>query len=215
MRIPRRKGATSRSGLKGLGLESIRFDTAGLTRHPDHTPYEQYWLGPNVGISQHWFPSPPEVVGLEEGEIRGMYQTLLAEQGEVDGRAPRLLDVAVHRETPVPVVGTLIRGVMPDRYTFIGALTLLLAECSWVVKAQSSEGPITGMREALAFDRFAREQGVPGQSMEEMMSVFDPYEEQWDLDQQDPLTAVRQWMVSILASLEVDPEVGRATPFGS
>jgi hypothetical protein len=71
------------------------------------------------------------------------------------------------------------------------------------------------MREALAFDRFAREQGVPGQSMEEMMSVFDPYEEQWDLDQQDPLTAVRQWMVSILASLEVDPEVGRATPFGS
>ena len=146
MRIPRRKGATSRSGLQGLGLESVRFDTSGLTRRPDQTPYERYWLGPNVGISQHWFPSEPEVVSLEEGEIRGMYQALLAEQGEVDGRTPRLLDVAVYREAPVPVVGTLIRGVMPDgdRYTFIGALTLLLAECSWVVKAQSSEGPITG-----------------------------------------------------------------------
>lgn len=47
------------------------------------------------------------------------------------------------------------------------------------------------------------------------MSVFDPYEEQWDLDHQDPLTAVRQTMISILASLEVDPEVEGATPFGS
>ena len=216
MRILRGKGATSRSGPEGLRLESVRFDTAGLTRHPDQTPYERYWLGPNVRISQHWFPSPPEVVSLEEGEIRGMYQELLAKQGEVDGRAPRLLDVAVSRVTPMPVVSTLIRGVMPDEdgYTFIGALTLLLAECSWVIKTQSSEGPITGMREALAFDRIAG-QSVPGHSVEEMMSVFDPYEERWDLDHQDPLTAVRQSVVSILASLEVDPEVGRATPFGS
>lgn len=217
MRLPRRKGAHSQSVPPGLRLESVRFDTVGLTRRPEHTPYECYWRGKNLGVSQHWFPSPPDVVSLEEGGIRGMYEALLAEQGGVDGRPPRLLDVALHREMPAPVIGTLIRGVMPDddRSTFLGALTVLLADCSWVIKAQSSEGAITGVREALAFDRLLGEQGGAGQSIEETTSVFDPYDEQWDSDEADPLTAVRRSMARTLASLEVDPEVTRAPPFGS
>lgn len=98
----------------------------------------------------------------------------------------------------MPVVCTLIRGVVPgdDCYSFIGALTLPLAQCSWVIKVQSSEGPITGIREALAFQRFSKEQRPSGQSIEELASIFDPYDELWDSDQ-------------------VDPEVRRAAPFGS
>jgi hypothetical protein len=167
-------------------------------------------------LTENWFPIPPDLPSLKEDEIQVMYDALLAEQSGPDDRTARLLDLAVHRETPVPAVSTLIRGAMPDvhRYVFIGALTLPLAECSWVIKAQSAEGTITGVRETLAFARFSREQRLSNQSIEGLMSVFDPYDEQWDSDLDDPLTSVRQSMKVVLASLEVDPEVRQAAPFG-
>jgi hypothetical protein len=217
MRLPGRKGPNPRSGRSGPGLDSVRFDTLGLTRQPDPAPTDRYWLGPSLGISLHWFPEPPELPSLEEDELRGLYEALLTGQGEVDGRTPRLLDLAVHRETPVPAVCTLIRGVMPgdDRYSFLSGITLPFATFSWVIKAQCSEGSPTGLREALAFDRFCSEQRLTSQSIEDLTSLFDPYDELWDSDKQDPLTSVRQTQAAILASLEVGPEVSQATPFGS
>ncbi len=169
--FPRKKAAP-----EDLGLESIRFDTLGLTREPEEASNERDWFGPNLWLAQHWFPIPPDFPSLKEEEIRRTYEAPLGDQGDVDGRTPRLLHVAVHRETPVPTVCTLIRGVVPgdDRYSFIGGLTLPLAGCSWVIKVRSSEGPITGVREALAFHRFSKEQPLPDQSIEELASTFNP-----------------------------------------
>jgi hypothetical protein len=57
---------------------------------------------------------------------------------------------------------------------------------------------------------------VPGQSIEEIMAIFDPYGEKWDTDQFDePLTSVRQSMKRILATLDVDREVLQAIAFPS
>lgn len=104
----------------------------------------------------------------------------------------------------MPVVYTLIRIVGPgdDRYGFVGALTLPLAVCSWVVKVESYEVGTTGVRETLAFHRFSKES--PELSFDERTSLFDPYDVRWDSDSNDPLTVVRQSTDRVLATLEVD-----------
>ena len=144
-----------------------------------------------------------------------MYDAMHASQPGVEGRSPRLLHLAVHRETPVPVVETLIRipGLGDHGYGFVGAVTVPLADCSWVVKVESYEVGSTGVRVTLAGARFRREHRGPESSIEELAHDFDPYDAQWDLDENDPLTSVRQSTNKLLVSLEVDPEVRQATSF--
>jgi hypothetical protein len=214
VRLTRKTGRNGDSEARGLGLDSVRFDTLGLAPDPDEEPDCRYWLGPNLMLSENWFPIPPDLPSLQEKEIRALYDVLLGEQQpDTHGRTPRLLHIAVHHETPVPVVLTLIRVVVPGdrRYSFVGSITLPLAECSWVVKVQSSEGGTTGVRETLAGARFRR--ANPDLSIEEMRSRFDPYDAHWDSDESDPLTLVRRSTDRLLASLEVDPEVRKAQPF--
>jgi hypothetical protein len=213
MKRPWKKGASSQRVASGLGLESIRFNTLGLTRQPDEELNERYWLGPNLMLSENFFPIPPDFPSLQEDEIRTTYQAWLGGQRpDAEGRTSRLLHLSVDREMPVPAIFTMMRTVVPgnDRYSFVGAITLPLAECSWVIKVQSDEGPTTGIRETLAGARFRREiRHLP----ENEQPSFDPYEEQWDLDEGDPLSEVRQSMKMVLESLEVGPEVREAKPF--
>lgn len=213
MKLPWRRERIPSPGVDDLGLDSIRFDTLGLVRQPDAAANHRYWLGTTLGLGEYWFPGSPEPLTLDEDEIRATYEGLLAEPANADGLTPLVVQITVHRETPVPVVCALIRLPDDHRYTFVGAITVLLAECSWVIKVQSSEGPVTGLREAAAFDRFLEEHPMPRASVEGLASHFDPYEAHWDSDHSDPLTLVRQSANKVLASLEVDPEVRRRTPF--
>ena len=216
MRFPRRRDR-SNPGLERLGLDSVRFDTLGLARHADETSNERVWLGPNLVLSENWFPIPPDLPSLDETEIRSLYDALLGQQRDAEGRAPRLLHLAVHREAPVPAVRTLILEVLAEegrhpRHIFIGAITLPLAECSWVIKTQAVEGQMTGVRESVAFARYSKER--PELSFEDRVSSFDPYDAQWDLDEElDPLTSVRKSMDRVYASLEWDPAVLSAPRF--
>jgi hypothetical protein len=210
MAFIRRNGGGRRPISQRMGLDSVRFDTLGLTRQPDQEPNHRFWLGPGLGLSENWFPIPPDMPSLDDGEIRAMYEEHLGDQQDADGRAPRVLEVVVTRHYDVPAVCTLLRLPDDDRYTFIGAITLLLAECSWVLKIQSSEGGMTGIREALAFHRFSGEN--PELSIDERLSTFDPYEEQSDFDD-EPLTSVRRAKKNVLASLQFDPEVLKASAF--
>ena len=111
-----------------------------------------------------------------------------------------------------PVVRLVVRLPVPDRYVFVGSLTIPLADCSWVVKLQAVEGSITGLREALAADRALKERGL--QSFQELMGTFDPYDRQWDdIAPGDPLTAVRHYLDRLEASLQFGSEFSAQNPF--
>ena len=141
MKLPRRRDRSSKAEIGGLGLDSIRFDTLGLTRRPDVAPNHRYWLGANLGLGEYWFPGPPDPLTLDEDEIRATYEGLMGAPADADGLTPLLLHIAVHLETPVPVVCALTRLPDDHRYTFVGAITVLLTECSWVIKVQSRRRP--------------------------------------------------------------------------
>jgi hypothetical protein len=134
----------------------------------------------------------------------------------------KLIDVAVARDTPVPIVRTIVRLPLPDRYVYAASLTLPLAECSWVVSVQAAEPGMTGIREAIALDSFLRGQGPAGEqhekpsadeSLEETMARFDPYQPRWDGLVDDPLTTVRKHITQVEQSLALRPEVLDQAPF--
>jgi len=207
MRLPWKGDGNAGGETGGLGLDSIRFDTLGLIMQPDTAPNEREWRGTNLVLSEHWFPIPPDLPSLQVDELRTTYEEALMGPPQIGGRTPRLLHLAVHRELPLPAVCTLIRLVPPrgHGFFFASAITLPLAESSWVIRALSSEGQLTGVREALAGARFLREHRLQGASAEELLSGLDPYEAKWDLDENDPLTLVRHSISRILSSLEIDP----------
>jgi hypothetical protein len=104
---------------------------------------------------------------------------------------------------------------------FSAALTLPLAECSWVVSVQAAEPDTIGIREAIALDAFLRGQGAAGEpqdkrsaeSLEETMVRFDPYQSRWDGLVDDPLTNVRTHITAVEQSLALRPEVCDQSPF--
>ena len=214
MKLPWRKSTSFGPRPEGLGFESIRFDTLGLTQQPDTTPNQRHWLGSNVGLAVQWKPSPPDFPSLGEDELRQAYQAYTAESS-IDGQQIRALSVTVRRDTPLPAVCTLtqVRSPGDHGYAYVGVITLVLAECWWAIKVQCSEGNVTGMREAVALDRLLQEHTESEQSIEELTSKFDPYDEQWDSELLDSLTVVRRSMYRVLTSLEVDPAVRQAAPF--
>jgi hypothetical protein len=195
-----------------LGLDTILFDTFDWERQPDENG-DRFWFGDgniHIILSEHFFALPPDIPGTDVDLLRSSYETWMAQAEEQDGRTARVLEVNV--DPNGPVVRVVIRLPVPDRYLFVGSLTIPLADCSWVVKLQAVEGSITGLREALAADRALKELGL--QSFQELRGIFDPYDRQWDdMAPGDPLSAVRHYLDRLEASLQFGSEFSAQKPF--
>ena len=198
-----------------LGPDTISFDTFDWERQPDEDG-DRVWFGDGtifIILSEHFFALPPDLPGTDVDLLRSSYETWMAdiEEGD-DGRTGRLVELNV--DPNGPVVRVVVRIPVPDRYLFVGSLTIPLAECSWVVKVQAVEGSITGLREALAADRALKEGGL--HSFQDLEGVFDPYDRQWDdIAPGDPLTAVRHYLDRLEASLQFDSAFSTQKPFRS
>ena len=196
-----------------LGLDTISFDTFGWPLESDDGE-ARVWVGVGVDIvlSEHFFALPPNLPSLRTEDLRNFYESLLAGAGGTgeDIRTARIVEVDI--DLSVPVLRTLIRLPQPDRYAFIGALTVPLAACSWVVKLAAMEGSITGVRESIAVVKTLRER--TGQSLEAIMADLDPYDRRWDYNVPwDPLSAVRDHLDRLQASLQRRLEYYDQVPF--
>jgi hypothetical protein len=196
-----------------LGLDTILFDTFNWERQPDEDG-DRVWFGDgtiHIVLSEHFFALPPDLPGTDLDLLRSTYETWMAEAAEEeDGRTGRVVEVNV--DPKGPIVRMVVRIPLPDRYGFVGSLTLPLAECSWVVKLQAAEGSMTGLREALAADRALKELGL--QSFQDLRGNFDPYDRQWDdMAPGDPLSAVRHYLDRLEASLQFGSEFSAQKPF--
>jgi len=215
-----------------VGLDSISFETFAWPAGPGDL-VSRSWRGEDVVLSERFFPHPPDLPSLGLEELRRTYEAEGSRSGRRwlprwalkpsdPARTTKLIDLAVARDTPIPVVRVIMRVPLPDRYAFVASLTLSLADCSWVVSVQAVEPDMTGLREAIALDSLLRGQGSAAEqhdkrsadeSLEEAMASFDPYEPRWDGDVNDPLTTVRKHVALVEQSLTFRPEVLDQVPF--
>jgi hypothetical protein len=199
-----------RSKRSRLGLESIVFETFGYGPEADDSATRR-WLGDSVLITEDFFSIPSDLPSLDVETLRNTYEEQLVGLATAR-REPRIIELDVQQNGVVPIVRLLLRVPLEDRYAFVGSLTMPVAEASWVVKVMAREGPITGVREAVAFARYSAEH--PDRSPGSVhVEDFDPYDARWDSDATDPLTAVRTHLRRIQETVTVRPEVEHEAPF--
>jgi hypothetical protein len=210
-----------------LGLDSITFDTFGWAPvHRDGA--RRAWQGDEVVLIENFFADRPSLPSLDPDAIRVAYEDQADEPDTRRGRLLRrvarregdrtrkVIEVVVAREGSVPIVRTIVRLPLPDRYLYSGSLTMPLAECSWVIQVQAPESGETGIREAVAFAQFLNEGNAPAAGQDspaDLMAGFDAYDARWDGLIDDPLSAVRRHIDLVEGSLRFAPPVLAAAPF--
>jgi hypothetical protein len=212
-----------------LGLDTILFDTLGWPLKSDDGECRA-WVGDRTGvrmvISECFLTQLPQYRSLDIEMIRHDCESWLPE-GREPGAGPRVRVIEVEVDPRVPIVRTLVRIPLTEeddrKLSFLGSLTLLLADCSWIVQVQARDDGVpveidgkviktTGAREAFAFDRALAESGE--QSLEEIEAAFDPYDRRWDgIVPGDPLTTVRQHLDRLQESIQCGPEFYDQAPF--
>jgi hypothetical protein len=197
-----------------LGVDSVKFPTFGWDQMRDE-PTARAWISDDgTLLTVHFFPVTPDLPGLETEELERYFGTHQHDEAS----RPLVIELEVVHDHSVPLIRVITREHLParDRYAFQAALIAPVARCHWVVKVAQVEGDVTGVREALAFDKFARahpdriDGGPP-------FDGFDPYGREWDGDRVpdafDPLSAVRRYLADLEAALTFGPEVVAEPPF--
>jgi hypothetical protein len=206
---------------RNVGLDSISFDTLGWDPQPQEYPNLRSWSGPGALLSAGYLGEAPDFPALEDSNLRTHFEEAdraRSSDAEGPGGRPlssltRTIEVAAHRDGPLPLVRVLTRFLLPDpRNHFVGMLFLPRAECQWVIRLEAVEGPLRGIREALAGDVLLGELGRA--PTEQEFAAFNPYEPRFDLDDDEPLTLVRRRLDRVEQSLSVEPAVLALSPFG-
>jgi hypothetical protein len=200
-----------------LGLDTVSFETFGWPLESDDGE-SRFWVGDGIALKESFLTDAPDYPSLDKQDLREAYERTYANLiGRMDDRDWQLKAVVLEVDVDqrVPVVRELIRLplslVSDSGIGFGGALTVPLADCSWYIGLQAREGGITGIREAVAFDRAVQERGE--RSTDEIFESFDPYDRRWDDIVPDPLSAVRSHLDRLQASIECGPEFYEQTPF--
>ena len=97
--------------------------------------------------------------------------------------------------------------------TYVGSVTIPLANCSYVLKVQCEEHGVTGIREAFLLDKKLREGGTVKTALEEIGRSADAPEHD-PLFPDHPLARAREHLGFIASVLQVDPRLHSVTPFG-
>jgi hypothetical protein len=101
----------------------------------------------------------------------------------------------------------------PSGMTYVGSVTIPLANCSYVLKLQCEEHGTTGLRESFLLDKKLREGGTVEAAVEEIGRSADAPEHD-ALFPEHPLARARKHLGFIASALHVDPRLLSVTPFG-
>ncbi|MEM7246242.1 MAG: hypothetical protein AAF533_12915 [Acidobacteriota bacterium] len=123
-----------------------------------------------------------------------------------------LLESDLLRRHELPMLRTVVSIPQePSGRSFLGALTLPFRDFSFVVKVQCAEHGMTGMREAILYDRsLAQADEETGEA-----APFDPHDPMHDVEFPDhPLSRARRHLAKVETNLRVAPELHDSAPFG-
>lgn len=130
-------------------LDSITFDAGNFTLHGDEEGVLTWFNAAGDGIGLYYFPIPPDIPAdlnsLED--VRNAYRKLAAASG----------NAIIEVETPMVDGCAAVRTILkvpqqPHGMIYLGSLTLPFQDFSYVIKVQSEELGITGLRDSEVLD---------------------------------------------------------------
>jgi hypothetical protein len=178
-------------------------------------------------LSLNHFPREPDIAAdiSDAHALRAFYRNA-AESNQV-----AMVEVDPAHLAGLPAVRTILKARLePTGFAFIGCFTFPFSDCSYVIKVQSVERGMTGVREAVVMDMAIQEEPVEVDELTGKLVGWeqDPYDptyrgsfmrNQADDPQYDdrfpehPLTKVRRYLGEISSELEVAPSIRESRPF--
>lgn len=203
----------------------------------EESPTEIIWLDSleycTAILSLNYFPVRPDIPFplSDVASLRKSYRAMAIEAGG------GLMRADVIELAGLPAVETLFKFPIPGQsrgLNYIGSITLPFANLSYVIKVQSAEMGMTGVREAMLFARLnppvqfnqeelkdkgsAKIEGLgkdpydPSIDYPNMPTIFE--DEQYDMEFPDhPLTKVRRWLKDIRVTASVDGSLHQQARF--
>ncbi|GAA2014661.1 hypothetical protein GCM10009839_07140 [Catenulispora yoronensis] len=178
---------------------------------------EQVWIDDRgIVVSLHYFDLVPNLPAplRDVDRLRAELARRTAEAGA------GLIQAEVGNLDGVPSLFQLVKVPRPNGQgqAFIGSYTIPKDTCSAVIKAQASEGEMTGMREAIILDRVGPQQYFQQHPYAPEINTGLPYHAadrpEFDAEFPDhPLSLLRRELSRIFPTLRVDPRFGALPPF--
>jgi hypothetical protein len=131
-------------------LDLVTFDTTGLEAQGDRENVRVWYSGAGDGVGLHYFPIPPDIdADLENVEsVRAFYRNSATQSGLA------IIEVEVPTIQGCRCVRTMIKVPQkPHGMTYLGSLTLPFRDFSYVLKVACSEQGVTGVRDAVVFEK--------------------------------------------------------------
>jgi len=218
-------------------LNSVRFDTFGWTLSLNDDAARK-WYGDDAFVTEAFIDAPPDIESWDADEIR----RLLTESMElIESPTFRVEDLGLPEGVPevirkqmerLPTQVTLLEFelleiaparcvVVTTRHRSSGdvhyswSMTLLFAECYWILQLEVEDRELVGAREG-AVARAVLESTATSSQLP--MEEFDPYERRWDgivPIEEDPLTRLRFLVDRLRNSIQLDRSLGDLAIFGA
>lgn len=211
-----------------LSIDAVQFDTSGL-KGLESTPNCKRWSsGRALEVSLRCIEMPPDIpCALSNKEGIRDYLRRCAIQG-----GGGLVEADVIKIGQVPCAKTIVKvPQQPSGTAYVGSITIPLAQGSYVIRVQSVETGITGMRESAILNNLTAagkvtisDDGVlqnwerdpydPKIKGDDLVLRNQSEDERYDkLFPTHPLTRVRVALKAILRTIKLDKSVLMAPPF--
>ena len=200
-------GLLSREPLPEAGLVTLCGNRAHFEGNVNGVRIYRFRDGDAVGI--YFFPLVPDLPQTRsQDEFAAMYAEMVSAAGA------RIVESELVNLAGIRALRTIIKSPQsPSGMTYVGSVTIPLANCSYVLKVQCAERGTTGLREAFLLDKKLREGGTVEAALDEIGRIADSPEHD-ALFPDHPLTRARKHLEFIASALHVDPRLLSVTPFG-
>jgi hypothetical protein len=186
-------------------LESLSFDTTGLHLGRTEAGRKVWFSESGDGVSLNFFNKQPDLPsGIESPEqLRNAYLAMLK------NTAAKLVEVRPVTVSRCRAIRLIIKvPQQPNGMTYVGSITVPFRDFSYVIKAQCEERGMTGLREAVMFEKLVAAGKVTISDAGKVVGQHDYDDEQYDSQfPQHPLSRLRNLLNQIETSCAIAPDI--------
>lgn len=183
-------------------LDSLTFDTSGLRFNHEEAGRKVWFTPEGDGISLYFFNKPPDLPRpiASVQELRDFYLSMLK-----NGPA-KLVELGITRVAGCPAIRLIIKSPK-EKFgkTYLGSITMPFQDFSYVVKVQCEERGVTGLREAILFDKMHKDGTISIDSAGQISGPWNPDSTEHDASfPQHPLSRLRKLLSRIETTAVID-----------